>query len=135
MKKSSTFVPSPVGQLEARVVPSGAPHFTPNGAAILTFRAINNVVAGVENAYFRFGHNLNFAQLTNNLARAVNPIPYNIRGGLVAAMSQEVATLQTNLFNGGVNRPLYTSMFAAGNDIRAFFIQAEVADGAHRGPS
>jgi hypothetical protein len=103
MKRNSVkFVPSSLGRLEERVVPTyviGGITYQ-NGIPALTQRAINNTIAGVEFAFNNFGSNgQNYNALVANLERAINRIPFHYVDGLDAEMVNIVSQMHTNLVN------------------------------------
>jgi hypothetical protein len=118
MKKHS-FVPSVDGRLEDRVVMNGAhhaggivvnvpgvgPNFVPN-SAILTTRTYNNVLVNIHKSIVGFGRShgtdADYNQLTRNVGRQINRLPYAQREGLT-----DYATSSLNYYAPNEARTAY----------------------------
>ena len=80
-RKNLKFVPSALGRLEDRVVPSGVQFTSQRRDSV--HPALSSAYNGIYNAFARFAtHGLNYGRLNADLATAVNVIPYNVRDGL-----------------------------------------------------
>jgi hypothetical protein len=125
--KKPTFVPS-ADHLESRIALSHGPLFI-HGAAVLTTRALNKAYNLIDSAFVQFArHGQNYARLEANLARAVNPIPFNHRDGLLSAVESEVAGMQTDIVTKDSPTPVKDAMQRARADLHDFVV-SEISSG------
>ncbi len=125
--KKPKFVPTP-DLLETRIALSGGPRFTQSGAAILTSHALGQSYAQVEKAFVKFAqHGQNYQMLENNLAKAVNNIPWNRRDGLLATVESEAQAVRTDI-QTALPRPIATEMQNTLAEVKDFVL-TEVAEG------
>ncbi len=136
MKKNRAFVPA-ASLLEDRIAMSGGlspldvepPTKTANGTPVLTSRALNSALNGINVAYRHFHHDAyNYGRLDNDLNRTVNRIPFSSPDGLTTTLSNDVAALRSSFGFGPANGSISASKAQVIADIKSF-VTSELAAG------
>jgi len=133
MRNKRAFTPSSLNgtaRLEDRVVLSQA-RFLPNGAAIVTARALSRSAGEIREAFEDFAQDHRYyGRLNSDLRNAVSRIPYNRGTGLADSMNFVVAQMRDDIqFNAPrpVRFAFRSAMLNLGDSVRFGVADGSVA--------